>query len=424
MDVHPADVVLLTRAIQANGVNEAATAGAPFTKAVATFANLDPARPASSYTVIIVWGDGMTSAGTISGYGVTLTVSGTHTYADPGADTIRVSVSDNLGIATAGTATSTASVIALGQHATIGSLPVLPGVAWRGFERGAVTADVSVLDGLAALSGHPEIDAVVSLSLDTDRLRPDAVSRRATDHLSGVSTLTVRGRSPLPPWVVDGVTSSPTVQLRSLRLNAASATDETADRLATAAGLGRLARLELPFGRLTGTGLARLLHTDRLPGLRDLRAPGNRFTAGFGECAGAAALGRLTALDLSLADGFQSADDVRTLFANLRTLRLAGNGLDDELAAALVDSLGATPLNELDLGANRIGDRGAKAIARSRCVRGVNRIDLRGNRIGADGFRELLRGRVIRPDVWVNLTHNPVRAAPPAYWWRYPTLFL
>ena len=100
--------------LSATAVNFSATAGAPFTGAVATFTNPDPYGTAASYTAIIDWGDGSTSTGTITGTG-TLTVSGSHTYADPAIDAVSVQISHNLGNTTTATVYPTANVTSLGQ---------------------------------------------------------------------------------------------------------------------------------------------------------------------------------------------------------------------------------------------------------------------------------------------------------------------
>jgi hypothetical protein len=101
--------------LSASGVNFNATAGAPFSGAVATFTNADPFGGAGSYSAQITWGDGSTSAGTISGTGSTLTVSGSHTYADPVNRTVQVTISHNQGYTTTAMPTATATVTSLGQ---------------------------------------------------------------------------------------------------------------------------------------------------------------------------------------------------------------------------------------------------------------------------------------------------------------------
>src|SRR5262249_44529650 len=101
--------------LSATGVNFSATAGAPFSGTVATFTNADPYGSAASYTATISWGDGSTSTGTVSGTGSTLTVTGSHTYADPVNKTATVQISHNLGYTTTATVTDTATVTGLGK---------------------------------------------------------------------------------------------------------------------------------------------------------------------------------------------------------------------------------------------------------------------------------------------------------------------
>ncbi len=100
--------------LTASGQAISATAGAPFIGTVATFTNADPFGGASSYTAVITWGDGSSSAGVISGTGSILTVSGTHTYAAAGSDAVSVQISHKLGDTTTATTRATATVTALG----------------------------------------------------------------------------------------------------------------------------------------------------------------------------------------------------------------------------------------------------------------------------------------------------------------------
>jgi hypothetical protein len=100
--------------LSATGLNISATAGAPFSGAVATFTNADPFGGASSYNAVITWGDGSSSAGVISGTGSTLTVSGSHTYAGAGSDPVGARISHKLGDTTTATTSATARVTNLG----------------------------------------------------------------------------------------------------------------------------------------------------------------------------------------------------------------------------------------------------------------------------------------------------------------------
>jgi hypothetical protein len=100
--------------VPASGVNVSVTAGAPFSGPVATFVSPFPSASAASYTVTIDWGDGITSTGTITGT-ATLTVSGSHTYADPGIDAIAVVINGKPGFPATATVYPTANVTSLGQ---------------------------------------------------------------------------------------------------------------------------------------------------------------------------------------------------------------------------------------------------------------------------------------------------------------------
>jgi VCBS repeat protein len=107
-------VLMNQQFMSASAVSVSATAGAPFNGPVATFVNPFPSANAASYTATIDWGDGSTSAGAITGAG-TLTVSGSHTYADPGIDAITVVINGNPVFPATATVYPTANVTSLGQ---------------------------------------------------------------------------------------------------------------------------------------------------------------------------------------------------------------------------------------------------------------------------------------------------------------------
>lgn len=97
-----------------------ALANVPFTGTVATFTDANTANVASDFTAVINWGDGTTTAGTVSGGAGTFTVSGTHTYAASGTYPVTVTLTDDApGTATA-TVTSTANAAD-----SIASIPTL-----------------------------------------------------------------------------------------------------------------------------------------------------------------------------------------------------------------------------------------------------------------------------------------------------------
>jgi hypothetical protein len=82
---------------------------------VATFDDANTGNVAGDFGATIDWGDGTSSAGTVSGSGAAFTVSGTHTYATDGSDTIHVTLADDAPGTAIATATSTATIGLAGQ---------------------------------------------------------------------------------------------------------------------------------------------------------------------------------------------------------------------------------------------------------------------------------------------------------------------
>jgi hypothetical protein len=78
-----------------NAVNFNASAGIAFNDMVATFSAVDLNAPLSDFTATIDWGDGTTSAGTITPVGGGLfQVSGTNTYMHSGTYPVTITVAD------------------------------------------------------------------------------------------------------------------------------------------------------------------------------------------------------------------------------------------------------------------------------------------------------------------------------------------
>jgi hypothetical protein len=89
--------------LQATSRNLTATEGAPFSAAVASFTDADPAGAPSDYAATIDWGDTHTSIGTVGYDSVhqVFTVTGSHTYAEEGGASIRVTIQDAGGASSA-----------------------------------------------------------------------------------------------------------------------------------------------------------------------------------------------------------------------------------------------------------------------------------------------------------------------------------
>jgi PKD repeat protein len=68
--------------------------GTPFNGTVATFSDSDTSKTAADFTVVVNWGDGTTSPGTVTGSSGSFTVTGPHTYADEGNFTFTVTVTE------------------------------------------------------------------------------------------------------------------------------------------------------------------------------------------------------------------------------------------------------------------------------------------------------------------------------------------
>jgi hypothetical protein len=105
-----ATVIWADAPITATGTTFSATEGQSTTATVAHVRDGDPNDKAAEYKATIDWGDGTTSAGTLTDTGPgTYDVSGTHTYLDEGTFTVKVHISDSDSTNTAD-ATSTANV--------------------------------------------------------------------------------------------------------------------------------------------------------------------------------------------------------------------------------------------------------------------------------------------------------------------------
>jgi hypothetical protein len=105
----PATATVSDAPLTASAVSFTAVKKTTFTKTVATFSDANPAGKASEFTASIVWGDGQTSAGTVSALaGGGFAVVGTHRYDLKGVYAVAVHIADEGG--SSADAVSTANV--------------------------------------------------------------------------------------------------------------------------------------------------------------------------------------------------------------------------------------------------------------------------------------------------------------------------
>jgi hypothetical protein len=120
--------------ITATGTTFSATEGQPFSGTVANFHDPDPMSTPAEYNATIDWGDSSSSTGTITPTGTSssgndFAVSGTHTYAEEGTYTVKVTITDVDNTSNSATAISTANV----ADATLSSKCAMPPVTAQAY---------------------------------------------------------------------------------------------------------------------------------------------------------------------------------------------------------------------------------------------------------------------------------------------------
>jgi len=104
------DLAISDGAITAVGTNISASEGKLFTGTVASFTDPDTSSTAAEYSATVGWGDGSSSAGTITGGSGSFSVAGSHTYAEEGARQVAATITDVDRPSNSATTHSTATV--------------------------------------------------------------------------------------------------------------------------------------------------------------------------------------------------------------------------------------------------------------------------------------------------------------------------
>jgi len=195
---------------------------APFNGTVATFSDSNTALTVASFAATIAWGDGTTTAGTVSGASGSFTVTGQHTYADEGSFTDTVTVTEvGGGGATAsgsGTATVTEADVLSG---TPRSFPALANVSFTGTVATFTDADTANVAG----------DFTATINWGDGNTTPGTVSGGAgTFTVSGTHTYAASGSYPVTVTLTDDAPGTATATVTS--------TANVADSIASIPTLG------------------------------------------------------------------------------------------------------------------------------------------------------------------------------------------
>ena len=129
---------MIVDTVPTGGISRSGTAGTPTTGTVATITDPNTSATASAYSATINWGDGTTSAGTITGGNGSFNVTGNHTYSTAGTYPVAVTIT-SVGTSQ-GSSTVTDSATIMAAPSAITGAPVVTGPNGAAFS-GTVNPD-------------------------------------------------------------------------------------------------------------------------------------------------------------------------------------------------------------------------------------------------------------------------------------------
>jgi hypothetical protein len=206
------------------GTGLTATAGAPFTGVVARFTDSNPFGKAADFTTSIDWGDGTTSAGTVTFGSGHFSVHGAHTYSTAGNKTVTVDIAD-AGGATATTVASltvnapgapAVTLTAPANNATLNTAtPTFSGAAGTGpadapqvtvkvYAGGAVSSNPVQTLSATASGGSWSVPASGALANGTYTAQAQQSTTTGVTGLSSAHTFRIKAPAPPPPPVQQG----------------------------------------------------------------------------------------------------------------------------------------------------------------------------------------------------------------------------
>jgi uncharacterized protein (TIGR02996 family) len=246
------------------------------------------------------------------------------------------------------------------------------------------------------------------------RARGVAMSRLASAaQLQSLGKLDLSSNALGPRRLAVLLTSRHLRNLTALRLTGNLLGDEGLTALA-GTPLPNLRHLALGSNQLTAAAMQALADTPTWPRLRELELGWNPLGRDGAQALAAGRLGQLRVLSLrcaGLADGGTEALAASSSLTGLTTLDLAHNQIGDEGAAALAASPILAPVRTLHLSSNGSTDAGATALAASPHVQQLTSLDLGDNRITDRGARALADSPYLTSLTSLNLSAARMSAA-------------
>ena len=179
-----------------------------------TFSDVASSDAASNFTATIDWGDGSTSAGTVSGASGSFMVTGSHTYSTDGLTTVRVTVNDSA------TASSPSLSALVNIHQSVQSFPAANAVATGSIATGA---DGNLWFGEAqSIAQMTPIGTLTEFAV-TDATKIGGVAAGPDGNVWFVVTgLTTNGAIGVPFQAIDAISPAGTVTTNTIPTNTAA----------------------------------------------------------------------------------------------------------------------------------------------------------------------------------------------------------
>ena len=197
-----ADATLL-----ATGTTIALSEGSSFNGVVATFTDADPAGTVADYSATIDWGDGSTTAGSVTASNGGFNVSGSHKFVEDGTYTVTVTIAD-----VGGSTTNATTKANIAEAALLGS-----SVTLSGFERTSLE-NVLVATFAHGDGSEPASHFTATISWGDGSTSTGVVTESATTYLvSGSHDYLDEGTFAISVQVTDDAASSTVTSMARIK---------------------------------------------------------------------------------------------------------------------------------------------------------------------------------------------------------------